>query len=91
MVFASNIPINTMRLSVAIEKYMEFGGELERSKNSKITDGAKADLMLLVNVVGDRPMNAVTPTMALKFRQALTRILKRRTLSETGQKPNGVA
>ena len=60
---------------------MEFGDALERWKNTKITDEAKADLVLLVEVVGNRPMKAVTPAMALKFRQALTRIPKRRKLS----------
>lgn len=75
---SEDIDYGQMRLSDALEKYMEFGCELDRWKNTKITADAKTDLILLVEVIGDRPLRSVTPAMALKFRQALTRIPKHR-------------
>ncbi len=75
------IDVDKMRISEAITRYMEFGNELERWKNSKIEKEARADLVLLVDVLGDRFLRSVTPMMAMEFRKAIVRIPKRRKLS----------
>ena len=72
------VPVTEKKLSDAIKEYMEFGAEMDRWKNEKITTETITDLNLLIEVYGDRLMSGITPRMALKFRQTLTKIPKYR-------------
>jgi len=70
--------VPSMKLSDAIREYIEFGVEMDRWKNEKIRSEAEADLNLLIEVLGDRPLNTITSKMALDFRRTLTKIPTRR-------------
>ena len=67
-----------MKLSEAIHDYLEFGVEMDRWKNAKIRSEVETDLNLLIEVHGDRPLNTITPKMALDFRRTLAKIPTRR-------------
>ena len=78
-----DVSVTSKKLSEAIKEFMALGAEMDRWKNDKITGEAEADLKLLIEVLGDRPIASVTAKHALKFRRALTKIPKyRKTRSQ---------
>ena len=73
-----DIPPRKMKLSAAIDGYMEHGKEMDRWKNKKIADEVKTDLTLLLEVLGDLSLEAVTAKRAKTFNQTLRKLPSRR-------------
>ncbi|MEI6208583.1 MAG: site-specific integrase [Desulfuromonadales bacterium] len=79
----NEVSVTSKKLSDAIREFMAFGDDMDRWKNDKITTEAETDLVLLVEILGDRLIGKVTPKMALQFRKVLTKIPKyRKTKTE---------
>lgn len=72
----NEVSVTSKKLSEAIKEFMDFGDNMDRWKNDKITTEAETDLILLVEILGDRLIGKLTPKMALKFRKVLTKIPK---------------
>ncbi|MCE1227407.1 MAG: site-specific integrase [Geobacteraceae bacterium] len=67
-----------MKLSAAIDGYMEHGKEMGKWKNTKDADDVRSDLTLLIEVLGDLSLVIVTPQRALSFSKTLRKLPSRR-------------